>query len=167
MLQDLDYFFMLLANLLIVGAWHGTTFLCSTKLTDSYFQPNSAFYRPHKWEHGGRWYRDHLLICKWKDRVPQFISKEGFSKRHLTDLSAEYLDKFISETCRGEWMHTWNLGCVFVMLVVNRSMVGVTFSILIFLGNGPFALIQRYNRFRLEIVRKRLHRETARALAAV
>ncbi|WOC32706.1 MULTISPECIES: glycosyl-4,4'-diaponeurosporenoate acyltransferase CrtO family protein [Caproicibacterium] len=167
MIQDMNYLSMLFINLLIVGAWHGTTFLLSVKLSNSYFQPDSALYRPWKWEKGGRWYRDVLHINEWKDRVPQFVGSGGFSKKHITDVSLDYLDNFISETCRAEWMHTWNLGSIFLTLIINQSVVGVTFTVLIFMGNAPFAMIQRYNRFRLEIVRKRLQRDASRAVAAV
>jgi glycosyl-4,4'-diaponeurosporenoate acyltransferase len=162
----MNYLTMLVTNVLVIAVWHGTTLLMSTHLPNSYFQPTSAQFQPWKWEKGGRWYRDHLHINDWKDRVPQFISQGGFSKRHLTNLSPEYLGTFIVETCRGEWTHTWNLGCVFVVLLMNQSIVGITFSILIFMGNGPCAVIQRYNRFRLVALRDRLQRETARIPAA-
>lgn len=167
MIQDMNYLSMLLVNLLIVGAWHGTTFWLSVRMSSSYFQPDSALYRPWKWEKGGRWYRDHLHINDWKDRVPQFVSNDGFSKKHIDNISLEYLNRFISETCRGEWMHTCNLGSIFLTLLVNQSMVGVTFSVLIFVGNAPCTLIQRYNRFRLEVLRKKLQRDGARAVAVM
>lgn len=167
MIQDMNYLSMLFINLLLVGVWHGTTFLLSTRMPDSDFQPSEGLFHPWKWEKGGRWYRDHLHINDWKDRVPQFVSADGFSKKHITDMSVEYLNQFISETCRGEWMHTWNLGSIALTLLVNQSMVGVTFSVLIFMGNFPCTLIQRYNRFRLEILRKKLQRDAVRMVAAV
>ncbi|MCH3971623.1 MAG: hypothetical protein LKE53_02440 [Oscillospiraceae bacterium] len=167
MLREMNYVTMLLANLLVIGLWHGTSFLMSTHLPNSYFQPSSTQFRAWKWERGGRWYRDHLHINDWKDRVPQFISQDGFSKKHITSVSSKYLDDFIAETCRGEWTHTLNLGCIFVVLILNQSLVGFTFSILIFFGNSPFAIIQRYNRFRLVALRKRLYKEETRAVATI
>ncbi|MDD3231104.1 MAG: hypothetical protein PHE09_18100 [Oscillospiraceae bacterium] len=166
MLQDLDYLSMLMINFLIVGAWHGITYLFSSRMPLSSFRPDAIFYRQRRWEKDGRWYRDHLHITEWKDRMPQFIRKDGFSKRHLAGTSVKYLDQFIRETCRGEWMHAWNLGCIFVILAANQSIVGVTFSVLVFFGNSPFAIIQRYNRFRLELIRKRLCRVATPAVIA-
>lgn len=56
-------------------------------------------------------------------------------------------------------MHLTNCLCGVVMLVVNSLGIGLLFAFLILLGNLPFAVIQRYNRFRLQILRKRRLRE--------
>ena len=45
------------------------------------------------------------------------------------------------------------------MLVVNSLGIGLVFAFLILLGNLPFAVIQRYNRFRLQVLKKRRIRE--------
>ena len=63
------------------------------------------------------------------------------------------------ETCRGEWMHLRGALCAVITLLINPLFVGLVFSILIFLGNVPFAIIQRYNRFRLLVIRKKLLRD--------
>jgi glycosyl-4,4'-diaponeurosporenoate acyltransferase len=91
--------------------------------------------------------------------VPQHIGKNGFSKRHLKDMSIDYLDEFIFETCRGEWMHLKNCICAVVTLLINPLLVGIVISFLIMLANVPFAAVQRYNRFRLMTLRKRRLRE--------
>ncbi len=91
--------------------------------------------------------------------MPQHIGKDGFSKEHLTDISIDYVDEFIFETCRGEWVHLKNCICIVVTMLINPLLVGIVFSFLIMLGNLPFAVIQRYNRFRLQVLRKKLLRD--------
>lgn len=163
MFQNLDFIQMFFMNLIVMGVWHATTFILSVKLPPSFFNPDSFQYRPRKWERGGRWYKDVLKINIWKDRAPQFVAKDGgFSKQHLQDLSSEYLDRFIAETCRAEWMHTLNMLNIIALVLLNLSFAGVAISVPVFLGNAPFAIIQRYNRHRLLVLRKRKTRVTAR-----
>ena len=157
MLQTLSYFPMLFLNLILVGAWHMTFLTLCQKRPDHSYRPTARLYRPHAWEREGRWYRDHLNINAWKDRLPQFIAKDGgFSKGHLRSLSPAYLDRFVRETCRGEWMHTCNAFCMVPILLLNAPLVGVTLSAFVFLGNVPFVMIQRYNRFRLQALQRHL-----------
>jgi len=160
MLKNLSFLNMYLWNLFIIFVWHLTVFLACIYLPHSKFTPEKERFAPREWEHGGRWYREKLKIQYWKDKVPQYIGKDGFSKEHLTDISIEYVDEFIFETCRGEWMHMKNCICAVVILLINPLLVGLVFSFMIMLGNLPFAIIQRYNRFRLQILRKKLLRDS-------
>ena len=161
MLRGLSGIQILVWDLLIVGVWHVTVFIACVKLPVSYFDENRPRFRARNWERGGRWYKDTLRINVWKDHIPQFVSKGGFSKEHLEnmeDLSLEYLDRFIMETCRGEWMHLSGALCAVLLLVVNPIGFGLVTAFLTLLGNLPFAAIQQYNRFRLQTLRKRLLR---------
>jgi glycosyl-4,4'-diaponeurosporenoate acyltransferase len=56
-----------------------------------------------------------------------------------------------------------NCICAVVTLIINPLLVGVLISSFILIGNLPFALVQRYNRFRLQILRKRRVRERLRS----
>ena len=155
MLRNLSFLHMMIWNLVIVGLWHLAVFLICIKMPDSAFDPAKSRYAPKTWEHGGRWYRDAVRIQEWKDQLPQHIGKNGFSKKHLTEMSVEYLDRFITETCRGEWMHLKNCACMIVTLLINPLLVGILMSFFIMIANVPFAAVQRYNRFRLQILRRR------------
>jgi glycosyl-4,4'-diaponeurosporenoate acyltransferase len=159
MLKNLSFLDMFIWNLFLIGLWHTAIFLACIKLPHSMFAPTKERFAPRTWEHGGRWYRDKLKIQLWKDKVPQHIGKDGFSKEHLKDVSVDYLDEFVMETCRGEWMHMKNCICAVITLLINPLLVGLVFSFLILLGNVPFAIIQRYNRFRLLVLRKKLLRD--------
>ena len=159
MLKNSSFLDMLIWNIIIVGLWHVGFFIACQKLPDSKFSPDKERYAEKSWEHGGRWYREYLKIQLWKDRVPQHIGKEGFSKQHLTDVSIDYLDEFILETCRGEWLHWKDCICAIIALLINPLLVGIVASFLILLANLPFAMIQRYNRFRLQVLRKKRIRD--------
>lgn len=160
MLRNQSFIDMFLWNLVIVALWHLIVFFACLKLPSAKFDPAKERYMAKDWERGGRWYREKLKIQLWKDRVPQHIGKDGFSKEHLSDLSVDYIDDFILETCRGEWMHKKNCICAVVIILINPVLVGFVFSFLILLGNLPFAIIQRYNRFRLQVLRKKRNRDT-------
>lgn len=160
MLRFSSIFDMLFWNILFVGFWHVCIFIACVRLPISTFSPTKSQFLPKSWEHDGRLYKQKLKINLWKDKVPQHIGKGGFSKQHFTDVSLEYLDQFIVETCRGEWMHKRDCLSIIITLTINPLLPGIFFSFLILLGNFPFVLIQRYNRFRLQILRKKLLRGT-------
>lgn len=48
-----------------------------------------------------------------------------------------------------------NLFSAIVMLIIDPPLVGLLGSLFVILANLPFALVQRYNRFRLQALRKR------------
>jgi glycosyl-4,4'-diaponeurosporenoate acyltransferase len=163
MLKNSSFLVIFFWNVLIAALWHGLTLALGQRLPNSKFDESKECYAAKPWERGGRWYRENLKIQSWKDRIPQHIGKGGFSKTHLKNDSIEYLDEFILETCRGEWVHRKNCLCAIVMLLVNPLLVGLLTSLFVMIGNVPFALVQRYNRFRLQTLRKRRIREIARA----
>ena len=119
MLKNVSGLNIFMVNFWIVVLWHVAFFLACIKLPESRFDFQRSRFMPRDWEKGGRWYRDKLRIQEWKDKVPQFVSKDGFSKEHFTDMSLEYLDEFIMETCRAEWTHMNNCISVVVLLIVN------------------------------------------------
>ena len=163
MLRDQPFLDTLIINILIGAAWHYITFFLCISVDTSFFDAEKKLYLPHKWERGGKFYSDVLKINKWKDLLPQHIGKDGFSKDHIDDVSIEYLDEFIMETCRGEWNHTMNCLLSVVLFIINNLVMAFVLSFIVFLCNLPFALIQRYNRFRLQKLRSTILRKEERA----
>ena len=155
MLKNSSFLDMLAWNLFFVIMWHIVLYVCCLRVPDSTFDASKSRYAAREWERGGRWYRDNLKIQVWKDRLPQHIGKHGFSKKHIEGDSVEYLDQFIKETCRGEWMHMKNCICAVIVLIIDPILVGLLMTLLILIANVPFAIVQRYNRFRLQVLRKR------------
>lgn len=161
MLREQSFFSMLVINILVTFLWHFAVFIICILAGKSFFDPDKKMYLPKKWEREGRFYSDILKINSWKDKMPRYTGKNGFSKEHLETLSLEYLDEFIMETCRGEWNHTANCLLSLVLMIINKPLEGIVLSLLVLWGNLPFAMIQRYNRFRLRKVRQIMLRKAA------
>lgn len=150
---------VMVINIFIAALWHFISFYLCVFINTSFFDADKKMYRPKKWERGGKFYSDTMKINSWKDLLPQHIGKNGFSKDHLNELSIEYIDEFIMETCRGEWNHTLNCTISILLMIINDLFTGIIFSAMIFIGNIPFAIIQRYNRFRLQRLKRTLLRK--------
>ena len=118
-------------SLLFVLMWHAIIFIFCKTLSNDFFNYDKYIYKQKYWEDNGFFYSKRLKIKVWKDLLPQYISRNGFSKKSLDSLSIEYLDMFILETCRGEWAHR---GCMLIpllLLSLNRSVVGLVLGALI------------------------------------
>lgn len=152
MLSDLTPGKVILINFFLMVAWHLTVLVTCMNLSTSFFNPKKRMYAVRKWEKNGSFYINVLKIKKWKDNLPQFISKKGFSKRSLkslSQLSKEYLEKFIVETCRAEWNHFMCSMYWVISICINSTFYALLFSLIPILANLPFLLIQRFNRIRL------------------
>lgn len=146
-------------NLIIILLWHLLVlFLCKVLKSD-FFNYRKSMYREKYWEDNGFFYSKRLKIKRWKDSLPQYISKGGFSKKSLDSLSLEYVNQFILETCRGEWAHRKCMLVSILLLLINRVLVGLAFSSMVVFVNLPFVCIQRYNRIRLIRIREKLLRQ--------
>lgn len=160
MLRNLPLDDAILTNVILAAIWHFITFLLCTSINTGFFDASKKIYQPRTWENDGKIYNDVLKINRWKDLLPQHIGKDGFSKSHLTDVSVDYLDEFIMETCRGEWNHSMNCLFAVVLFAVNGFLMAVVLSLLLLVGNLPFVIIQRYNRFRLQKLRRMIIRRS-------
>ncbi len=154
MLREETFFHAIIINIFLGCIWHLITFIVCVSVHPSFFSADKKMYRPHQWEREGKFYQDVLKINKWKDALPQHIGKDGFSKDHLDDISVPYLDEFIMETCRAEWNHTMNCLYSIVLFIMNNLDVALILTAVLFILNLPFAVIQRYNRFRLQKLRR-------------
>lgn len=143
-------------NIIIMGAWHLLVLFTCIYINKKLFNPNRRMYKPYKWEKNGLWYKKHLHINKWKDLLPQHIGKDGFSKEHLISVTPEYFDEFIMETCRAEWNHTLSCLCIIFTFILNSFWTALCLSIIPLICNLPFIAIQRYNRFRLQILKSKI-----------
>ena len=142
---------VVITNLLLMIAWHLGVLVVCKKLNASFFDARKFLYSPKKWEQEGKFYTKVLKIKKWKDKLPQYVAKNGFSKRSLNFkmIDKDYLETFIVETCRAEWNHL--MGCMYwiVSIFVNSSLYAFVFSLIPIFANLPFIMIQRFNRIRL------------------
>lgn len=168
----LDYWILpvkqLFSIVIFSALWHVAVFLVGTRCNEKMFDEHKWRYQPFFWEQDGKWYQRRLKIKSWKDRLPQRITEDGFSKEHLDGASVDYLNRFILETCRGEWIHFSNALLSIVLLLFAPQPFKILCAVIVLLIHLPYVAIQRYNRFRLIRCRNRAARQaTALQEAAV
>lgn len=147
---------IIVTNVFFILVWDLVVFCACKMLNEKYFDYNKYIYKIKYWEENGFLYSKKLKIKAWKDELPQYISKNGFSKKNFSSLSLEYVNRFILETCRAEWAHRKCLWIGAALMIVNRFFTGVIFTFFVLLINLPYICIQRYNRIRLMKVRDKI-----------
>ena len=153
----------IILNIIILLLWHIIVLFLSKNINESFFDSTKNMYLEKKWEKNGDFYVKNLKIKKWKDLLPQYISKNGFSKKSILLNFARdknYIERFVLETCRAEWNHfmcsMYWLILFFINFVIKNSWAYYfVFSFLSILTNLPYLFIQRFNRIRLKKYNKR------------
>lgn len=162
LLDNLNKFDIIVVNFLLMITWHLVILIICMSLPRSFFEPTKRLYLTRKWEKNGNLYVKTLKIKKWKDCLPQFVAKGGFSKKHLPsskDFDENYIHVFISETCRAEWNHLMCSMYFIISFLINSIQNAIIFSLIPIFCNLPFLIIQRYNRIRLLKLEKRYSSE--------
>lgn len=159
MFKDLPLLQSIIFCTFLCAAWHFISLGLCVKLDISHFDYNKSIYKIKKFENNGRFYQKHFKINKWKDKLPQHIAEDGFSKASISSTSPEYFETFIMETCRAGWCHLVNCFYIIIALFLSPNAVGLTLGILTIIVNIPFIMIQRYNRARLLRVLHRIKKE--------
>ena len=135
--------------MLLIAFWHYVSFRIVIYPKRSFFFKEDHVVDEEKIIKKEKIYENLLKIKLWKDKIPQYIMKNGFSKKKISNLNIDYLKDFISETYRGEINHF--ICCLIIpfLFFISTKKSFLVFSILILLGNVPFLLVQRYNRLRI------------------
>ena len=142
--------YLLLLNGLLLTTLHGMLLYFCKKLCPQTLSYHRRRFRLRKWERSGQIYRTVLKIHRWKDRMPQHIGRDGFSKATLDKtMTEDYVEQFLRETCRGEWYHTAALGNIPAVLFLNPLWLGSSLTLILLGVHGGCIVIQRYNRGRL------------------
>jgi glycosyl-4,4'-diaponeurosporenoate acyltransferase len=114
------------------------------------FDPQSAWFRPRRWEQDGRFYQALFRVRSWKswlpDAAPWF---GGFAKARLSEADVQYLRRFAQETCRGELAHLCMLACAPVFIIWNPLWADAVMIAYAAAANLPCVMVQRYNRGRV------------------
>lgn len=152
-----------------VGAWaviHSGSGYAVHRLSVQRLSRDGWLFRPRAVEGDGRLYVETLRIKRWKDRVPEAgaLFPGGISKRHLPDVAAGGLERFVVETRRAELGH-WLAMAPAPLFAIWNPPLGVALMVAYGVGiNLPFIAIQRYNRIRvLRVLRSRGARAEASA----
>jgi len=114
------------------------------------FDPQSAWFRPRRWERDGRFYQSLFNVRTWKrwlpDAGPWF---GGFAKARLSEADVQYLRRFAQETCRGEMAHWFMLACAPVFFIWNPLWADAVMIAYAAAANLPCVMTQRFNRARV------------------
>jgi glycosyl-4,4'-diaponeurosporenoate acyltransferase len=147
-------------NVVAAAAVHAGSGYAAHRLSDDRLRHDGPLLRLRAWELDGDWYRRGLRVDRWKDRLPEAgdLFAGGLSKRRLPSRDAAGLARFERETRRAERAHWWAmlLGPLAVLWnppLGSALMVGYACAV-----NAPFIAVQRYNRGRIQRLRRRATR---------
>ncbi len=102
-----------------------------------------------------------LGIAQWTQRLPELGSLfGGESKSALPGTDRESLQRYLIEARRAEWVHWGSILSSLVLFAFNPWWLALAFVLAVSVGNLPFLLIVRNNRFRIQRI---LDRESRRA----
>ena len=129
-------------------------------MPDRLFDPRKFPYRSVCWEAEGRVYRRYLRVDRWKPLLPDggALFKKSVRKRHLDCRSPAELDRFLTESCRGElthWLAILPVGVFALFTPVGVFLLMILYALVI---NLPCIIAQRYNRPRVASLRANLQR---------
>lgn len=97
-----------------------------------------------------------LKIRRWKDKIPELGGIKNFRKNKIEDpFNNEYVGKFLTEICYGEWTHFLSLFTGFVVLAFfpsYRWTIGLPVALVNVCMNLPSLFILRYNSFKLRVL---------------
>lgn len=121
------------------------------KLPAAWFGYSNWFFRAKAFEKEGKIYKSIFKIHRWKGLLPDgaAVTKSGYRKKHLTDLSSENLTLFLEQSCRAELGHLlaippfWVFGLFLPPISLPFMLLYALFI------NMPCVLAQRYNRPRI------------------
>jgi glycosyl-4,4'-diaponeurosporenoate acyltransferase len=138
-------------------------------LPDRLFDPQNALFRTRRWEKDGHLYERLFHIRRWKHLLPDGAAawkNRGYQKKHLDNFSRQNLNRYLTESARGEMTHWlailpfWIFG-FFVPPPVILLMLA--YALLV---NGPCIIAQRYNRPRILRTLRKLDSAAERHLLA-
>ncbi len=129
-------------------------------LPDDFFERHAEWFQTKRWEQDGFLWQRLFRVRSWKNKLPDGtqIIKKGFDKRHLLSVDHQGLSKFIIETQRAELTHWLLIPPALLFFIWNPLWAGWMMIVYALLVNVPFILIQRFNRPRLERLRKKASR---------
>ncbi len=123
------------------------------------FHPDNLLYRERPWEKGGYLYEKAFRIKRWKPLLPdgaKWMKDRGFPKKRLASRDLGYLEQFLLETCRAELTHWITIFFAPFFFLWNKPFVGWIMIFYALAENVPLIMAQRYNRFRLKALCRKL-----------
>lgn len=151
-------FIYCLLYLLIISV---VVFLIGRIFPRNWIKENKFPFKIYKWEKNGKIY-EKLKIKKWKTKLPDaslLLNKlipSLYPTKRMKNKEIAKAKVLVKESCVAEGTHKavsiLGVFCIYIW----KSIGGVIVTIVFYLFNVPFILIQRYNRPRLEKLSNKL-----------
>jgi hypothetical protein len=101
------------------------------------------------WESVGFYRR--IGVARLARRLPELgAAFGGESKGQLPGSAPSDLARYLPEVRRAEWVHWLSIAGSFVLFAFNPWWLALAFVVAVTLGNLPFILVLRNNRFRIQ-----------------
>ncbi len=92
-----------------------------------------------------------LRVHRWARRIPELGGAfGGASKDALPGLTGEALAGYLVEVRRAEWVHWGSVLGSLVLFAFNPWWLALAFAVAVTMGNLPFLIVLRNNRFRIQ-----------------
>jgi glycosyl-4,4'-diaponeurosporenoate acyltransferase len=155
-----------LVDAVVWAGWGTGVGFVAARLPSSRFAEDGPLTRIRDWERDGRFWEP-TRVRSWKRRVPELGSLfGGVSKRRLPSPGRSGLDRLAAETRRAEVVHWAAALPVVVMPLWNPAWVTGVMALYAIAANGPFIVIQRYNRARVERILRTARSDAGRVQVA-
>ena len=141
----------MLKCILYLAAIGAASFVIGRLLLKSWLHEDRFPFRPFAFERQGKLY-EKLKIKSWQNKLPDMsrLCKHCMPAKKMNADTLWELPLMIKETCVAEFIHLLLPLAGLYCLRLWPGAGGIVVTLLYFLGNLPFVLIQRYNRPRLQ-----------------
>lgn len=124
-----------------IGAW-------APRWPATWLSGDPALLRRLPWETPAYFRR--LRVSRWASRLPELGDIFGGQRKDaLPGATPEALNAYLVEVRRAEWVHWGSILGSLVLFIFNPWWLAAAFVVVVTVGNAPFLLILRNNRFRI------------------
>lgn len=137
------------ADLVVVIAVSVLIGMTAPRWPSAWLERDALFLRRLPWETPA-FFRG-LRVTRWASRLPELGGTfGGQSKDTLPGSTTEALVAYLVEIRRAEWVHWGSVLGSLLLFTFNPWWLATAFVLAVSLGNLPFLLILRNNRFRIQ-----------------
>ena len=128
--------------------------LIATKTPQRILSVDRWLFKGRKWEQNGVVYKKIFKVHKWKKYLPDGAKyfKGDFEKKQMKSFDPEYIEKFLSESCRAELVHWLGMIPFIIFPFLFSLKIGLILIVYSLIVNLPCIITQRYNRPRLQSI---------------
>lgn len=129
----------------------------SMRFPPSWLDPERWLYRSRAWERDGEIYQALFRVRSWKSRLPSGGTLfGGFSMMQVSARDRDYLQTWLTETCRAELCHWIAIAPSLLFFLWNPPWLALVMVAYAIAFNVVPIIAQRYNRPRLLALMQRV-----------